>query len=465
MDTLQPRTVDLVVGGGDVVTMNPRREVLLGGAVAVAGNRIAAVGATSELTARWPLAAFLDARGCVVTPGFVNAHQHLTGDPLARACIPDDVPSDEAIFSYAVPLHAAHDGDDDELSALVCGVENILNGVTTVVEAGTVAHPHRVAAAMRRVGIRGTLGTWGWDVDGAPFSGPPDEILDRLRGLLSEYPPGGLVTGWVTLVGHDLASDELLVGAAELARNTGTGMTMHMSPTRSDPQTYLARTGRRPLLHLQDLGVLGVHLLLAHAVWLDDGEVEAVLETRTAVAYCPWAYLRLGQGVCAAGRHAEILERGGRLALGCDAGNAGDIADILRVAALAAGIAKDSRTDPTRFGAVEALELATVRGAEAIGMGHLIGSLEPGKLADLVVHDATGPRWTPRGDVAQQLVWSSDGRGVRDVLVDGRIIVRDRTCVTVDVDTVCGAAQEASDRLLARAGVEIRHHWPRVPAQ
>jgi 5-methylthioadenosine/S-adenosylhomocysteine deaminase len=265
----------------------------------------------------------------------------------------------------------------------------------------------------------------------------------------------------VTLVGHGLASDELLQGAAELARASGTRMTMHMSPGRADPEHYLARTGRRPLLHLADLGVLGPHLLIAHGVWLDDAEVAALLTSGTALAYCPWAYLRLGQGVTVAGRHAEIFARGGRVALGCDSGNAGDAADILRAAALAAGIAKDTAIDPAiGFGAAEALEMATIRGAEAVGMAGRIGSLEEGKQADLVVHDATGPQWIPRGDVAQQLVWSADGRSVRDVVVAGRVVVRQGRCVTVDEGALREEAAKASAELLARAGVTVRHRWP-----
>ena len=160
--------------------------------------------------------------------------------------------------------------------------------------------------------------------------------------------------------------------------------------------------------------------LLGHGVWLDDEEIDLVLATRTAIAYCPWAYLRLGQGVTRMGRHAEIVERGGRVALGCDAANAGDVADILRAAALAAGIARDGRLDPQRFGAHQAFELATIAGAEAIGMADRIGSLEVGKQADIVVHDATDWGWSPRGDVGLQLIWGTDGRSVRDVFVAGR---------------------------------------------
>ena len=176
--------VTLLVAGGDVVTMNPAREVLVSGAVAVAGDVIAAVGSSTELAGRYPEAEVFDATGCVVTPGMVNAHQHLTGDPLIRSCIPDLLPPGASIFEWSVPAHGAHTGDDDELSAVLSSVENLVNGVTTVVEAGTVANPHRAAAGMRRAGIRGTMGTWGWDIEEGPFTAPAEEVLDRQREVV-----------------------------------------------------------------------------------------------------------------------------------------------------------------------------------------------------------------------------------------------------------------------------------------
>ena len=225
----------LLVRGGDVVTTNPAREVLVGGTVAIDGNRIVAVGKTSELTARYPDADVLDATGCVVTPGMVNAHQHHTGDPLIKSCIPDMIQFGDAIFSWAVPVHSAHTADDDALSATISAVAALRLGVTTVVEAGTVAHPHRVGEALASVGVRGTVGRWGWDVDGVPYGAPVDEALDLQREVLATWPKDGLIEGWVTLVGHNLGSDELFAGAAALAREAGAQMTMHMSPTSSDP--------------------------------------------------------------------------------------------------------------------------------------------------------------------------------------------------------------------------------------
>jgi 5-methylthioadenosine/S-adenosylhomocysteine deaminase len=283
-----------------------------------------------------------------------------------------------------------------------------------------------------------------------PFGAPADEVLSRHADLLDRMPAGGLVEAWVTLVGHDLMSDELVAGASQLARERGVGLTFHLSPHGGDPASYLQRTGLRPVVHLDRLGVFGPHVLVAHAVHLDDDEVDIVVRTDTAVASCPWAYLRLAQGMSTAGRHAEIIANGGRVALGCDSENAGDAVDILRAAALFVGLARDAAMDPFGLTAGDGLALATIDGARAIGKALSIGSIEVGKLADLVVHDRTGPQFVPPStDPVLQLVWGSDGRSVRDVVIDGREVVRDGRCVTVDLDALRAEATARRDHLIA----------------
>jgi 5-methylthioadenosine/S-adenosylhomocysteine deaminase len=447
----------LLVAGDVVVTMDPDRRMIADGGVLVDGDRLIAVGPAADLA---PLATeTLGGPGHLVLPGMINAHQHLTGDRLVRSAIPDDIDAWDAIFQWAVPIHAAHTGDDDELSATLGLVEAVGNGVTFTVEAGTVAHPDRVLAAYDAVGVGGTLGSWGWDVADAPFAGSVDEVLDRERHVLDIAAGHPRVHGWVTLVGHDLMSDELVTAASALARDRGTHLTFHLSPCDGDAASYLARTGRRPAVHLDALGALGSHVLLAHAVHLDDAEVEVVLQRDVAIAYCPWAYLRLGQGVARAGRHAEIVAAGGRVALGCDAENAGDHVDVLRAAQAAAGLALDAGRAP--FGAHTALELATIAGARAVGLDHELGSLEPGKRADVVVMATTGPNWVTRSpDPILQLVWASDGRDVRHVVASGRVVVRDRACTTVDLTSLAAEAQVRQRWLLDQAGLDPRPRWP-----
>lgn len=450
---------------GTVVTMNPGREIIVDGAVAINGHTIVAVGQRTDLVAAHADATVSGSTTDLVLPGYINGHQHLTGDRLIQSSIPDNLAAGEAIFTWSVPVHAEHTGDDDELSATLTLAESLRNGITSTFEAGTVAHPSRIAAAARKLGARLTIGTWGWDVDEGPYAGTVDEVLDRQREMLgvAAQDDADLISGWISLVGHDLMSDALVVGASDLAREAGVGMTFHLSPSSGDAASYLERTGSRPLVHLDSLGALGPHIAIAHGVHLDDDELDVAIRNELAVVSCPWAYLRLGQGLSGEFRHLDLLQRGGRLALGCDAENAGDMVDGIRTAALFAGLAKDTRVDPTGFGAHDALELLTIKGAEALGVDDAVGSLEVGKQADIVVHDRTEIEWIPNSpDPVLQLIWGSDGRSVRDVYVAGRHVVRDSTVTTVDVASLQQAAVEAGQSLRQRAKLPSPSKWPKI---
>lgn len=441
--------------------MDAERAIISGGAVAVADGKIAAVGKADDIRARYPDAPERGTADSLVVPGFVNAHQHLTADRLVASAIPDDLPPGAAIFEWIVPVHEHVTGDDDELSATLGLVEAAANGITTTIDAGTVAHPGRVAQAMDAVGVRGAVARWGSDTDGLPQSGPVSEVIDAQRDLIERYPPGGLVEASVALVGHDLMSDDLVVAAADLARSSGRRLSFHLSPTPNDAASYLERTGQRPLVHMDRLGVLGPNVLVGHAVHIDDAEVETLVRTGTAVASCPWAYLRLGQGLTERFAHLELWRRGGRLALGCDTENASDAIDGLRAAVLFAGLAKDTAADPTEFGAHHAFELLTIAGAQAVGMDDRIGSLEAGKAADIVVIDRSGIQWQPPSpDPILQLVWAGGGRSVTDVLVDGQLVVEDGRCTTVDTDSLRTEARQAAQRLIDRSGIRPRSRWP-----
>lgn len=456
----------LLVVGGDVVTMDPQRQVLTGTTIAVSGGRIVELGPAADLRRRFPGADELDATGTVVIPGLIDAHQHTTVDPLVRSLIPEDIPAQSAIYEWAVPLHQVSDGDDDEIAATITAVDCLTRGVTTVLEPGTVAHPLRVAEGLRRAGIRGRVGGWGWDTPGLPFAADAQEVLDAQRATvaaLAAADPDGLVTGWVTLVGHALVGDDLFTGALKLAADLDTTVTWHLSPGPEDPRTYLMRHGVRPVEHLDRIGALGPRLLLGHAVWLEDAELDALLRTDTAIAACPGAYLRLGQGVARAGRYAEFVHRGGRLALGCDSHNAGDAPDLLRAAMLLAGLELDRGTEPPLC-AADVLALATVDGAAAIGAADRIGAIRPGLQADLVLLDTSRPAWIPRAGtpdgLARQIIWGGVGDTVRDVVVAGQVVVRDRCPVRIDLTELRQEAAARQDALLARAGLRHPQHHP-----
>ncbi len=431
-----PNIPSLIVRGGFIATVNSRRDVLKNSAVVITNREITEIGDFEKIHQKFPGVSVIGTPTSVVTPGYINAHQHLTGDRFLRSAIPDTISSNDAIFKWVVPLHELLTATDDHLSATAGLVEALSNGVTFTVEAGTVAHPNEVARAFVDVGARGTVGRWGWDIGQGPQVGPTSVILERQKQLLEDF--GGklsdnLVTAWVTLVGHDLMSDDLLTTASQLARDYQTHLTFHIAPHDEDVKSYLARTGKRPINHFHDLGVLGDHVLLAHAVHIDEIEANLIIETGTAVVSCPWAYLRLAQGITGFGRHADLMRRNARIALGCDSENAGDAIDMIRTASLFTGLTRDGERDFAITSAHDALDLLTIRGAQAIGMDHLIGSIEVGKLADIVIHSTDGPQWTPISpDPVLQLLWASDGRSVSDVVVNGRHVVRDGSSLMVD---------------------------------
>ncbi len=167
----------LLIVGGDVVTMDAERRVLLNATIAVADGTIVAIGPAEELRSRFRGVPELDATGDVVIPGLINAHQHTTVDPLVRSVIPDDISADASIYEWIVPLHQQADGDDDELAATLTAIDCLTRGVTTLLEPGTVAHPLRVAKGLREAGIRARVGGWGWDAEGMPFAAPAEEVL------------------------------------------------------------------------------------------------------------------------------------------------------------------------------------------------------------------------------------------------------------------------------------------------
>ncbi len=202
-------------------------------------------------------------------------------------------------------------------------------------------------AAFDAVGVGGTLGSWGWDVEGGVHAGSVDEVIARQRTSLDLTADHPRVDGWVTLVGHDLMSDELVVAASELARSRRIGLTFHMSPSRNDAVAYRQAHAPTAVPAPRRISACSApHLLVAHAVHIDDAEVDLILDHDVAVACCPWAYLRLGQGVTGSFHHPRLIHHGGRVALGCDSENAGDAIDIILAARLFAGLAKDTRADP-----------------------------------------------------------------------------------------------------------------------
>lgn len=460
-----PIPADLVIRNAWIVTMDATRQIWRDGALAVAGDRIVAVGPTAEVLASVAARQVIDGSRFVLTPGLVNCHVHITGEPITRGYVPDDTDWRTNVFDWLIPTYLAQTPAEEQLAATLCSVEMLRNGVTTFVEAGTILDLPAVMEAVDAVGIRGRLGQWIQDRAFAPTDDQATltrEAIAKLEAQLDRWPvaDGKRLAAWGCLVGHNTATDDLWRAATTLVRERGLGISAHMSADPADPEYYLATTGKRALLHLAEIGALGDHLSLTHMIHLDDAELDAVAQSGTRVTHCPLTAMKGGYGATAVGKFPEMQARGVPIQLGTDGNNNGNIADLMRAMYLLAGLFKDARRQGDLFSAYEVLECATLKGAAAAGLAGTVGALVPGMKADFVAHDRQRPEWTPLLNVVNQLVWSADGRGVHSVWVDGVRVVEDYRVTSVDEAALYASVQEAAPGLIARAGLSIPCAWP-----
>ncbi|MGW6461852.1 amidohydrolase family protein [Streptomyces sp. NPDC055078] len=446
-----------------VVTMDDSRRVISDGAVAIRDDLIVAVGKTADVTAQWHSDTVIAGERFVVTPGLINTHVHITGEPLTRGFVPDDTPFLENVFEWLTPIHTHYTEEDEHISAQLAALEMLKSGTTAFLEAGTVRFIDPVVEALSEIGIRARVGPWAWDLvpEPAVLRLTTAQAIARLNDTMERYASvaNGRIQAWPIIIGHTCCSDELWRAAKGLSVECGTGFSAHMSPAAMDPEGFLAAFGQRPMVHLDELGVLGPNVILTHAVHVDDDEVALLARTGTSVSHCPTTALKVSYGVTQIGKFPEMVAAGVNVAIGTDGNNASNYHDLMRATYLVAGLFKDARRDATIFPAEDAFAMATRNGARGLRAEDEIGSIETGKKADLVLHDTNRPEWRPLHNVANQLVWSADGRGVHTVFVDGRRVVDDYRCTTIDEDDLLRRAQTAGEGIVARSGLPDRAKW------
>jgi len=461
---MEREAIDVLVSGWYVVTMNGTRDVLRHGAVAVRGDRIVAVGKAADLERLYKPTRRIGGDRFVVTPGLVNTHIHITGEPLTRGYVPDDTPFVENVFQWLCPLYAAFDAEEEKLSGQLAAVEMLRSGTTTFLEAGTIRFLDDVVEGLVEVGIRGRVGRWVWDLPPEPsvYRQTTDEAIAHLRHQLNAHRDhaDGRIAAWSILVGHTTCSDPLWRAAKALADERGVGLSFHMSPAPLDPDGFIAEFGQRPMEHLAEIGVLDRNVAITHCVRVNDREIDLMAAAGVSVAHCPTTALKVSYGITQVGKMPEMVQKGINVSIGTDGNNASNYSDLMRATYLVAGLFKDARTDPQMFPAEKAFEMATLGGARTMLMDDEIGSLEPGKKADIVLHDCDRPEWRPLLNVMNQLVWSADGRGVHTVLVDGKVVVENGRCVTLDEERLWAEAQRMGEAITARSGLPDKAKYP-----
>ncbi|MFZ5470613.1 MAG: 5'-deoxyadenosine deaminase [Myxococcota bacterium] len=442
-----PPTLDLVLTNATVVTMNREREVLAHVDVLVREGRIAKVGKNLGKGPRRTL----DASGKVIVPGLIHGHLHACQTLFRNRA--DGLELLDWLRERIWPFEAAHDRDSMRASADLTFAELIRSGATAALDMGTVRHYEAVFESARDCGFRLTGGKAMMDAgQGVPASlreTTSDSLAESLRlakawhgahegRLRYAFAPRFVLS----------CSEALLREVAAQAKALGVRIHTHASESQAECDAVRQRTGMDNVTYLHSLGIAGPQVTLAHCVWLTAQEHRLLKESGTVVCHCPSSNLKLASGVA---KVPELLGEGVPVCLGADGAPCNNNLDLFVEMRLAALLHKP-RAGPLAMPPMQVLEMATLHGARALGLEEEIGSIEPGKRADLTVLELVAPHAVPAGDdVVAQLVYAGQSRDVTDVLIDGRVVMRNRELLTLDEPAVLAAAQEHAARLVDRA--------------
>jgi 5-methylthioadenosine/S-adenosylhomocysteine deaminase len=408
--------------------------------VAVDGGRLAAVGADAEVDARFRGREVIDARGGIVMPGLVNAHTH-AAMVLFRG-IADDLKLMEWLQQYIFPAEKNNvTAEFVRAGTRLAALEMIRSGTTTFVD--MYYFEDQAAEACREAGLRGVLGSTLIEFPAPDNKTIPDALAYAER-FLRRWANDPLVVPAVAPHSTYLARPETLKAARALADRYRAPILVHLSESPDEQAQVRARYGRTPTEQLQELGILRPGVLGAHGVWLTASDRRVLKQGGVGVAHCPQSNMKLASGAAPV---RDMLAEGMRLGLGTDGAASNNDLDMFEEMLTAALLAKHAAGDPTVAPAPAVLEMATLGGARALGMEDRIGSLEPGKRADLVVVGLDEPRLHPLYDPVSHLVYVAKGADVRDVVVEGRVIMRDRRVLTLDEKVVIAEADRLRDQV------------------
>jgi 5-methylthioadenosine/S-adenosylhomocysteine deaminase len=442
----------ILVKGGIIVTIDQYRRILSDHSIVIEDGRFRAIGKSSDIIRSWKTDEAIDASGGIVMPGLICSHTHLYGMLLRGAKLDTVPPSDFTQILQRIwwPVDENLTFEDAYASALVGCLEFLKTGTTTF--ADTYSGPNsingvldRIAKAVDKVGIRGLLAFEATERHSKQEGEKGVQENVRFARQIRQH-RNSKVMPLLSLHASFTVTDELIQSVRRLASELAVPVTIHTSEGLGDLQHNMVRYGKRTVERLRDVGLLAPDVVLAHCVHVNDAELDMVAASGAKVAHNPMSNMLNAVGVAPV---PSMLKRGIRVGLGND-GYIFDGFENMRAAYL---IHRVIHRDPNIIDPYTILEMATIRGAELYGLAKELGSIEVGKKADLVlIRPDVLP--TPLGpdSAVGHLVNTVDGDDVRTVIVDGRIIMKDRAILTVDESEAQMKAQEAASGLWSRLG-------------
>jgi 5-methylthioadenosine/S-adenosylhomocysteine deaminase len=431
--------VDYILCGRFVVTMDRDLTLIENGAVAVRDGIIVDIG-PEEVIAKNYSGQKLGNSHKLIMPGLINTHTHAA--MVYFRGLADDLPLKEWLEKHIWPAEARWLSPDfvRDASELAC-LELIKAGVTAFND--MYFFSDETAEVAKTFGMRATIGLGILDFP-TPGGKNPDDYLKKAEDFIVRWKDSNLIKPAVAPHAIYTCSQNTLLRAMDLARKYKIPVHIHLSETEWEVKEAIKNYNKRPVEYLHSIGFLDSSVVAAHCVWLDNNEIDLVAQKGVYVSHCPESNLKLASGIAPV---SEMLKKGVKVTFGTDGAASNNDLDVLSEVSLAARLHKAASSDPTVLDAKTALKGATLWAAEAIGLGGIIGSIEKGKRADIIICDLDKPHLTPLYDIYSHIVYAMKSSDVETVMIDGRIVMNERTLKTVDEKEVLKKAEHWSSKI------------------
>ncbi|MFB0532233.1 MAG: amidohydrolase family protein [Desulfatiglandales bacterium] len=431
---------DIIIEGGTLLTMVEGEEPMHDARVIISGDSIEAI-SDRQNTPLPETGELINAEGAIVLPGLINTHGH-SPMTLFRG-MADDLPLKSWLFEHIFPAEARHINPDTVYwASLLACLEMIASGTTTSVDGYFLADA--IVRATDKAGIRALVAQGVIDFP-APGVPDPKKNVDVALAFMERWIDlSDLITPGLFCHSPLTCAEKTLQQAHEISTRFDSPLQIHLSETREELMEIRKRTGLRPVFYLDDLGLLYSNVIAAHAIHLNEEEIDLLAERDVKIAHCPESNMKLGSGVAAIGK---MLEKGVTVGLGTDGCASNNNLDLFAEMDTAAKLAKVASLDPTLLDARTVLHMATVGGARVIGLEEKIGTIQAGKKADIIIVDVNTPHMTPMYNPYSQLVYSATGGDVRDVIINGKIVYRERRFTTLDSEEIMNQVKSLSRQI------------------
>ncbi len=437
----QKKPVDLIISGGTVVTMDSGKRLILNGAVAVKADKIVAVGASSEIARQFSSKQIINADGKVIIPGLINAHTHIPMT-LFRG-IADDLDLQEWLTKYIFPAEAKNVSEDFVRVGTQLGLAEMIRGGTTTY-CDMYYFEDAVADETFKAGVRGVLGETMIDFP-VPDNKTWDEAMAYAEKFVNKWRNNSLIVPALAPHAPYTVSAEHLQAVKRLSDKTNAPIVIHVAETQKEVDDSLESKKLRPVEYLANIGFLNNRMIAAHVVFANDAELDLLKKFGVGIAHNPQSNMKLASGVAPV---PQMLQMNLPVGLGTDGAASNNDLNMWEEMDTAAKLHKVFAKDPRVITAEQAFEMATIRGARALHLDNLIGSIETGKRADIVIVDFDSLHQTPYFNVYSSLVYATKASDVRDVVINGKVIMRNRRLLTLNESIIKKSANAYRTKII-----------------